>query len=41
MDKKEQEMREEAQAAVIEKANCKGHTGCKCPECQELLKRMN
>ena len=28
---------------IAEKAeeHCKGHTGCKCRECQELLKRMN
>ena len=36
---------EETNAAILEaigkKEYCKGYTGCKCPECQELLKRMN
>ena len=38
---------EETNAAILKEIakkaeeHCKGHTGCKCPECQELLKRMN
>lgn len=38
---------EETNAAILKavakkvEEHCKGHTGCKCPECQELLKRMN
>ena len=38
---------DETNAAILKaiakkvEEHCKGHTGCKCPECQELLKRMN